>query len=360
MPTITVPDSFGGADHKVDVNLEESTQFANRLRKVAKERRKWAHANGVFCYRIYEADLPDYNVSIDAYVDVDLYDERCAGAPLDDPRARMSTYFRINEYEAPRNVDAGKAGMRFEDVLAIAPVVLGVDASQVFCKTRRRDKGGSQYADNDEPFTFTTREGGLAFEVALNGYLDTGLFLDHRTTRMMVGAMAEGKRFLNLFAYTGSASVHAAAGGAACTVTVDLSQTYLEWARRNMAANGFDNPRKHAFQRGDAMQWLRKAVDTGLKFDLVFVDPPTFSNSKRMGSSTWDVQRDHVGLLRLCRKVLAPGGTIVFSNNLRSFKLNEGEMRLMGLDIRNVSAESIPKDFERNPRIHQCWVLSRK
>ncbi|HAM14434.1 MAG TPA: bifunctional 23S rRNA (guanine(2069)-N(7))-methyltransferase RlmK/23S rRNA (guanine(2445)-N(2))-methyltransferase RlmL, partial [Eggerthellaceae bacterium] len=279
---IEIPDSAGGSPHAVDVLEQASEQFAARLRKVFKERRKWAAREGISCYRIYDSDLPDYAVAIDWYT----------GAGT----AHGNSYLHIAEYAPPSSVDADKARRRFQDVLAIAPVVCGIRPDHVFSKTRVRDKGGAQYRNaGTRPYVTTIQEAGHLFEVDLASHLDTGLFLDHRLTRALIGDKAHGTRFLNLFAYTGTASVYAAAGKAASTTTVDLSQKYLDWARRNMAANGFEAG-AHSFVKADVMRWITEARRTGERFDLVFVDPPTFSNSKAMGKRTWDVQRDHVEL----------------------------------------------------------------
>lgn len=343
--TVIVPDSAGGAEHVVEVLEPSSEQFAARLRKTAKERRKWAKREGVSCYRVYDADLPDYAVAIDVY----------PGAG----DADGNLYLHIAEYAAPSTIDPGKAQRRYDDVLALAPVVLGVRPDHVFSKVRRRDKGGSQYRDSGRrSYVTQVEEDGYRFEVDLAGYLDTGLFLDHRLTRELVGAKAQDKRFLNLFAYTGTASVHAAAGGARTTATVDLSQTYLDWAARNMAANGFEGP-EHTFERGDVMAWITEARRTGRRFDLVFVDPPTFSNSKAMGKRTWDVQRDHVELLIGVSRLLSEEGEAVFSCNLRSFKPDEEELAKYGVRIEDITAQTIPHDFERNPRIHKCYLVKR-
>lgn len=343
--TVIVPDSAGGAEHVVEVLEPSSEQFAARLRKTAKERRKWAKREGVSCYRVYDADLPDYAVAIDVY----------PGAG----DAEGNLYLHIAEYAAPSTIDPGKAQRRYDDVLALAPVVLGVRPDHVFSKVRRRDKGGSQYRDSGRrSYVTLVEEDGYRFEVDLAGYLDTGLFLDHRLTRELVGAKAQDKRFLNLFAYTGTASVHAAAGGARTTATVDLSQTYLDWAARNMAANGFEGP-EHTFERGDVMAWITEARRTGRRFDLVFVDPPTFSNSKAMGKRTWDVQRDHVELLIGVSRLLSEESEAVFSCNLRSFKPDEEELAKYGVRIEDITAQTIPHDFERNPRIHKCYLVKR-
>ena len=364
--TIEIPDMAGGAPHTVEVVEEASAQFAARLRKVFKERRKWAARECISCYRIYDADLPDYAVAIDLYT----------GAA----DARGNDYLHIAEYAPPSSVDAGKARRRFADVLTIAPVVCGIRPDHVFSKTRVREKGGGQYRNaGNRSYVTTIEEGGFRFEVDLAGRLDTGIFLDHRLTRELVGKLVreaverkrasgkgartdsagrEGVSFLNLFAYTGSASVYAAGAGAATTVTVDLSQTYLDWAKRNMEANGFSGA-AHIYERADVMRWITETRHTSRRFDLAFVDPPTFSNSKAMGKRTWDVQRDHVELLIGVSRILAPGGLAVFSCNLRSFKPNVDELAKYGVEIEDISASTIPEDFARNPRIHKCYLVRR-
>ena len=342
---IQVADMFGGAPHEVQVLEPASDQFAARLRKVFKERRKWAAREGVTCYRLYDSDLPDYAVAIDWYTG--------AGD------ARGNDYLHIAEYAPPSSVDAGKAARRFGDVLAIAPIVCGVRPDHVFAKRRVREKGGGQYRNaGTRPYPTTIEEGGYSFEVDLAGRLDTGLFLDHRLTRELVRECAKGTRFLNLFAYTGTASVYAAGGGAASTTTVDLSATYLDWARRNMAANGFTG-KAHEFVKADVLKWITQTRRTKQRFDLVFVDPPTFSNSKAMGRKTWDVQRDHVELLIGVVHLLAEGGQAIFSCNLRTFKPDVEKLERYGVAIEDVSASTIPPDFARTPKIHKCYRVHR-
>ncbi len=343
--SIVVPDSAGGADHVVEVHDKQAEQFAARLRKVAKERRKWARREGVSCYRVYDADLPDYAVAIDLY----------EGAA----EAAGKQFVHVAEYQAPSSVDPLVARRRFDDVLALVPVVLGVRPDHVFSKVREKSKGGEQYRNaGRRSYVTHTQESGFTFEIDLAGYLDTGIFLDHRVTRDIVGSMAKGARFLNLFAYTGTATVHAAAGGAARTTTVDLSQTYLEWAERNMELNGFKG-RNHEFVRADVMSWIRETRRSSDRYDLIFVDPPTFSNSKSMGKRTWDVQRDHVELLVGVSRILARGGVAVFSCNLRTFKPEVDELRRLGVELEDVTAKTIPHDYERNPRIHKCYLVRR-
>ncbi len=342
---LSVPDSAGGAEHVLFVQEPASDQFAFRLRKNAKERRKWARREGVSCYRVYDADLPDYNMAIDVYTG--------AGD------ASGVTFLHVAEYQAPSSVDADRARRRFEDALAIASVALGVRPDHVFYKVRRREKGGGQYREaRRRSYVTWTQEGGYLFELDLAGYLDTGLFLDHRLTRELIGSHARGARFLNLFAYTGSATVHAAGGGAVETTTVDLSPTYLDWAWRNMELNGFTGS-EHSFVRADAMDFITQARRSPQRYDLAFVDVPTFSNSKAMGRRTWDVQRDHVELLIGISRLLAEGGLAVFSCNLRTFRPNREALAKYGVALEDISAQTIPHDFERNPKIHQCYLVRR-
>jgi len=232
-----------------------------------------------------------------------------------------------------------------------AGAALGVPRERMALKQRLRGKGGEKYGRLEERGKFfEVGEGGLKFLVNLYDYLDTGLFLDHRPLRARVRELARARRFLNLFCYTGAFSVYAAAGGATETTSVDLSQTYLDWAARNLALNGFDLTR-NKLVRDDAISYLQ---NHSVMFDLIFVDPPTFSNSKR--AEDFDVQRDHVELLKLCGEHLLPGGTILFSNNFRRFKLDEAA--LAQFEIRDITTSTIPFDFERNPRIHRTWQLT--
>ena len=342
---VEVPDLSGGAPQRVEVLEQASEQFAARLRKVFKERRKWAAREGVTCYRVYDADLPDYAVAIDVYTG--------------SGDARGNTYLHIAEYAAPASVDPGKARRRFNDVLALAPVVCGIRPDHVFSKTRQREKGGGQYRNaGQRSYVTTVDEADYRFEIDLAGRLDTGLFLDHRLTRALIADKADGARFLNLFAYTGTATVYAAGGGARSTLTVDLSQTYLDGARRNMVANGFAG-KEHGYERADVVRWITEARRSGRRFDLIFVDPPTFSNSKAMGKRTWDVQRDHVELLIGVMHLLSEEGVAIFSCNLRSFKPYVEDLERYGVAIEDISAQTIPEDFARTPRIHKCYLVRR-
>jgi 23S rRNA (guanine2445-N2)-methyltransferase / 23S rRNA (guanine2069-N7)-methyltransferase len=284
---------------------------------------------------VYDADLPEYALALDLY----------------------EGWAHVQEYAAPPSVDPGRAAARLKDALATIPVVLGMDPGRVILKVRRKQKGPAQYERQAATGEFrVVHEGGLRFRVNLTDYLDTGLFLDHRPTRALIRGLAAGGRFLNLFAYTGAASVYAAAAGAVSTTTVDLSSVYLDWARRNMALNGFAEGRAHRFVRADCLAWLTSPHPE--RFHLIFLDPPTFSNSKRMGGQTFDVQRDHASLIRAAATLLARDGILLFSNNFRHFKMNRAA--LSQFMVEECSAATIPLDFERTPRIHTCWKIVRR
>ncbi|GMQ46502.1 bifunctional 23S rRNA (guanine(2069)-N(7))-methyltransferase RlmK/23S rRNA (guanine(2445)-N(2))-methyltransferase RlmL [Vibrio sp. 10N] len=308
--------------------------FSNRLKKNMAKIGKWAKKEGLDCYRIYDADLPEYNVAVDVYQDSLV----------------------IQEYAAPKSIPEETAKRRLTDIIRASIKVTGVDTNNVVLKVREKKKGSSQYNKlAQKSATMQVHEYGAQLIVNLHDYLDTGLFLDHKITRRKLGEMAQGKDFLNLFAYTGSATVHAALGGAKSTTTVDMSNTYLEWAKENMKLNG-QVGRQHQYIQADCLQWLAKANGS---YDLIFIDPPTFSNSKRMEQS-FDVQRDHVTLMRDLKRLLSAEGTIVFSNNKRHFKMDLDALEEIGLTAKNISDKTLPLDFARNKHIHNCWVISHK
>ncbi|MBO1519476.1 bifunctional 23S rRNA (guanine(2069)-N(7))-methyltransferase RlmK/23S rRNA (guanine(2445)-N(2))-methyltransferase RlmL [Oceanisphaera pacifica] len=305
--------------------------FANRLKKNIKGLEKWAKKEQIDCYRLYDADLPEYNAAIDRYQD----------------------YLVIQEYAAPKTIAQHKARGRFYDLVQATQAVTGVDGRKVILKVRARQQGREQYEKLDRRDQWMqVQEHNAQLLVNLYDYLDTGLFLDHRPIRKQLGEMAKGKDFLNLFAYTGSASVHAGLGGAKSTTTVDMSKTYLAWAERNMALNGLTG-RRHQFIQADCLNWLRKP---GEDYDLIFVDPPTFSNSKRMDAE-FDIQRDHIELLSLLSKRLRQDGVLIFSNNKRHFKMDIEALTELGLVAKDITKGSLPKDFVRNPHIHNCWEI---
>ncbi|MDD2056156.1 bifunctional 23S rRNA (guanine(2069)-N(7))-methyltransferase RlmK/23S rRNA (guanine(2445)-N(2))-methyltransferase RlmL [Pseudomonas sp. GD03860] len=310
---------------------EGGQMFANRLQKNLKQLGKWAKREQISCYRLYDADMPEYALAIDLYQD----------------------WVHVQEYAAPRSVDPEKAQARLFDALAAIPQALGIDQSRVVVKRRERQSGTRQYERQSTQGQFLeVSEGGVKLLVNLTDYLDTGLFLDHRPMRMRIQRESAGKRFLNLFCYTATASVHAAKGGARSTTSVDLSRTYLDWARRNLSLNGFSD--KNRLEQGDVMAWLQACRD---EFDLIFIDPPTFSNSKRM-EGVFDVQRDHVELLDLAVARLAPGGVLYFSNNFRKFQLDEHLAERYAVE--EITAQTLDPDFARNTKIHRAWRIQAR
>lgn len=313
-----------------------ATGFADRLRKNLKRLGRWARRNDISCYRIYDADLPEYNLAIDVYQN----DRR---------------WVHIQEYEAPRDIDARKSQSRLNAALAVIPRLLEIPPGQLFFKQRRRQRDSSQYErlSRGGP-QHSVREGRNLFLVNFTDHIDTGLFLDHRPIRNFIERQAPGRRFLNLFGYTGTATVCAARGGARRSVTVDLSNTYLDWARRNLEINQLGGQR-HELIRADVRQWLQE--NTQRRFDLIFLDPPSFSRSKRM-QGTLDVQRDHVDLIKAAMALLESGGELLFSTNLRKFRLNE--TALHSFVIEDITQATIPEDFARHPRIHRCYRLRHR
>jgi 23S rRNA (cytosine1962-C5)-methyltransferase len=311
-------------------------QLANRLRRVHRHLRKWARRTGVTCYRLYEKDIPDQPLIVDWY-----------------DGAAVCWAFERTRNETPADEEAWLAA-----VVEAIRAGLDLDAAQVFLKRRFRQQdrqgGDGQYHRLDQQgATRTVSEHGSLFEVNLSDYVDTGLFLDHRPTRLRVRGEAGGKHVLNLFAYTGAFTVHARAGDAAATTTVDLSNTYLDWAARNLALNRFVPDERHRLVRADCLQWL--AEPRAERYDLIVCDPPTFSNSKAM-HAPFRVDHDHPWLLGRCASLLAAGGTLYFSTNFRGFRLaGEG---LPDLAIEDISEASVPEDF-RNRKIHQCWRMTR-
>jgi 23S rRNA (guanine2445-N2)-methyltransferase / 23S rRNA (guanine2069-N7)-methyltransferase len=262
----------------------------------------------------------------------------------------------VQEYAAPATVDPEAARRRREEALAVLPEVTGVPLTDIRLRTRRKQKDGGQYAKLNRREEFhIVEEGGLQVRVNLDDYLDTGLFLDHRLTRQLIGKRASGKRFLNLFCYTGVATLHAVAGGAASSLSVDMSRTYLDWAAANLAQNQLQGP-QHALLQADAVKWLAEQP-TAAAFDLIFLDPPTFSNSARM-QDILDTQRDHAMLIGHCMRMLAPQGMLIFSTNAQRFELDSvisEEFR-----VADISAPTLPFDFQGNPRIHRCFELQRR
>ncbi|MEH6472996.1 MAG: bifunctional 23S rRNA (guanine(2069)-N(7))-methyltransferase RlmK/23S rRNA (guanine(2445)-N(2))-methyltransferase RlmL [Halopseudomonas sp.] len=309
--------------------------FSNRLRKNMKQLDKWARKQKIGCYRLYDADMPEYAVAIDRYND----------------------WLHVQEYAPPATVDPVKADERLKLVMNVLPAVTGVLPERIVLKQRRRQEGKAQYqrmAQQGE--FFEVEEGDARLLVNLHDYLDTGLFLDHRPIRKWIFESSRGKRFLNLFSYTSVATVQAGLGGASSTTSVDMSATYLEWARKNFALNGMSEKLNLTLQE-DCVAWLREAsTKQTAKYDLIFMDPPSFSNSKRM-RDVFDVQSDHVVLIEQAMKLLDQGGVLIFSNNLRKFKMDLEA--LAQYEVKDITGMSLDKDFERNKKIHNCWKITK-
>ncbi|TLX21568.1 bifunctional 23S rRNA (guanine(2069)-N(7))-methyltransferase RlmK/23S rRNA (guanine(2445)-N(2))-methyltransferase RlmL [Thermomonas fusca] len=315
--------------------LPEGAQMvANRLRKNLDKLARWRQQEQVSCFRAYDADIPEYACAVDVYTTVE-----------------GEMWLHVQEYAAPAEIPETTTRKRLNDLLLAVREVFALPRERVAVKTRSTGKGGSKYGHFDHRGQFlTVEEGAAKLQVNLFDYLDTGLFLDHRPLRARMAREARGKRFLNLFCYTGVATVQAAVEGAAQTTSVDLSATYLEWLADNLRGNGIGGTR-HRIAQADALKWLE--ADSG-EYDVVFCDPPTFSNSKR--ADDFDVQRDHVRLLRAAVARLAPGGVLYFSNNFRRFKLDEAALAEFA-QVEDISASTIPPDFARNARIHRAWRI---
>ena len=310
--------------------VPDPAALSNRVLKNQRHLGKWARREGIEAYRIYDRDMPEFPLAIDRY----------------------GEHLHLQVFERKRALDATLV----EEIHESLAARLQLPPTQVVIKHRQRQRGLDQYERQATAGTaFTVSERGLHFEVNLNDYLDTGLFLDHRDTRRLVRERSTGKRFLNLFAYTGSFTVYAAAGGARSSLTVDMSNTYQEWSRRNLALNRLDDPGRHRFARADVLTLLHQLHADGEQFDLVVLDPPSFSNSKRM-DGTFDVQRDQVKLLGATLDLLSPQGELVFSNNRQGFRLDPAIGRMVSVE--EITGRTLPPDFQRH-RPHRCWLLRR-
>ncbi|MCL4126756.1 UNVERIFIED_CONTAM: hypothetical protein GTU68_062297 [Idotea baltica] len=308
---------------------EGGKMFANRLQKNLKQLKRWIKDESIECFRLYDADMPEYALSVDIYKE----------------------WVHVHEYAAPSTVDPDKAQSRLFDALAAISSVLNVPSEHIILKRREKQQGNKQYQRRSAKEQFlTVNEGGVQLLVNLTDYLDTGLFLDHRPLRLRLQKEAKGKNFLNLFCYTASASVHAAKGGALKTTSVDLSKKYLDWAKNNLAINGFSE--KNELINNDVMKWLTEDHN---EYDLILIDPPTFSNSKKM-DNIFDVQRDHVQLIDLAMAKLTRKGVVYFSNNFRKFKLDE-ELNNRYV-VENITTQTLDQDFARNTKIHQAWRIT--
>lgn len=302
----------------------------NRLDKNQRQLGKWARREGLEAFRLYDRDMPEFPLAIDRYgnaLHAQVFERK---RPLEEA-----------QLEAIRDALMEHFDLRPE---------------QIALKTRKRQRGLAQYEKLAERApSFKVRERHLQFEVNLHRYLDTGLFLDHRDTRHRIAKLAAEKTFLNLFAYTGSFTAYAAAAGARRSVTVDMSRTYQEWSARNLAHNDLADPQRHQFVQSDVMTFLDRMTEAKAHFDLIVLDPPSFSNSKRMQAS-FDVNRDQLPLLRNTLQLLAPGGTLFFSNNHQSFRLDPTVETLA--DVQEITHQTVPRDFQRH-RPHRCWEMRR-
>jgi 23S rRNA (guanine2445-N2)-methyltransferase / 23S rRNA (guanine2069-N7)-methyltransferase len=315
--------------------------FANRLEKNLKRLGKMAQRAGVGCYRVYDADMPEYAFAVDRYV--------AAGS--------QAVHLQVQEYAPPREIQPEDAQRRRREALSTLPRVFAIPPERIHLRLRSRQSGAGQYqplhgsGGGAGAGPFAVEEGSLSFLVNLDDYLDTGLFLDHRLTRARLRESARNARFLNLFCYTASATVYAVAGGARASLSLDLSNRYLDWAGQNYALNGLDRT-QHRLERADCLEWLRDAAPD--QYELIFLDPPTFSNSKRM-QGVLDIQRDHLELIERCMLRLAPAGLLVFACNAQRFRLDEQVGRRW--QISDISTQTLPFDFARNPRIHRCFEI---
>lgn len=323
------------SSQKTNIEAPVAEEFANRLRKNLKNLKKWVESEGLEAYRIYDADLPNYNAAIDLYND----------------------YAVIQEYAAPKSVSPKTAHERLLNIMQVTRNVLGISGENIIVKKREIQRGEQQYEKLDEQnHTLTIHEYGAKYIVNLYDYLDTGLFNDHRLVRKFIRTHVKDLDFLNLFAYTGTATVQAALGGAKSTTTVDLSRTYINWAKENLRINNFSDKQKYQFIQADCLKWISEST---AKFDFIFVDPPTFSNSKRM-ETTFDIQRDHISLLTNLKRLLKPKGAILFSNNKKNFKLDLEPLKNEGFNIKDLSQETLSKDYIKAKALHNCWYLTLK
>lgn len=320
--------SFVYAEQESEWSAGEQ-MFANRLRKNIKRLGKWLKKYDYECYRVYDADMPEYAVAVDVY----------------------GPCVHVAEYSAPESIKVEDAVRRLNEVRRVLPLVFNIAPEKIIFKQRRRQRGAWQYKrEQSEGQELVVREGKAKFKVNLSDYLDTGLFLDHRPLRLHIASKVRDKSFLNLFCYTASVTVQAALGGARSSLSVDMSKVYLAWAKENFEINGIDAER-HRLVEGNCLEWVKNCAQ---RFDIILLDPPSFSNSKKM-EGVLDIQRDHVELIKASANLLNPGGLLYFSNNLRRFKLDADQ--LQNFDIKDISKSTIDEDFKRNKKTHRCWLI---
>lgn len=321
-------------EERLAAPLSAGAQMAyNRLVKNLEALKKPMEEQGVTCYRIYDADMPEYSAAID------MYDGR---------------FINLAEYAPPATVDREAAAKRLEELVLATERATGIDMENIFVKQRKEQKGSDQYnkLDNKGKF-YVAHENGVDFLVNFTDYLDTGIFLDHRPVRALIQENAKGKRFLNLFCYTATASLNAVKGGAVSTTNIDTSTTYLDWAMENFKLNGYPTSIENFFYKSDAIEYLWDTFD---RYDLIFCDPPTFSNSK--GRRPFDVQKDHARLIDAAMMHLEKDGLMIFSNNFRRFKMDD--YILDKYSVEDISERTIGDDFARDPKIHKCYLIRHK
>ncbi len=307
--------------------------FYEKLKGNVEKLKPIAESEGVTCYRIYDADIPEYAAAIDIY---------------------EGKWINLAEYAAPDSVNPEDAERRLNEMIFMTERVTGVDLENIYVKQRKSQKGKNQYTRLATSNRFNIiKENGLRMLVNFQDYLDTGIFLDHRPARELIQKMSDGKRFLNLFCYTGTATLNAIKGGAISTVSVDASSTYLDWAIENLRLNGYPTDIENFFYKSDVIEWLWDTYD---RYDLIFCDPPTFSNSK--DRAMFDVQRDHQKLIKAATMHLAPGGTLIFSTNFRRFKLDEAVFH--DYIVEDITDKTIGFDFQNAGNIHKCYIIKNK
>lgn len=377
-------DFSNGEKRTYSVLDEGAQQFADRLKKMYKQRRSAAQAQDVSCYRIYDCDLPDFALSIDMYTeDAGYLSEFGRG------HHEPAQFLMIDEYAAPREIDANKAKRRLYDAIQLASLICNVPYTRIYVHKRTRAKGGSQYSEQAQSLKTAPKarmnssddrdgrgaltripagahlidEGGLCFEVNFTERHDCGIFLDLRDIRSEIREMAKqthgSKRFLNLFAYTGTSTCYAADGGAKFTTTVDMSAPSLAWAQRNMARNGFTGS-EHEFVQADVLEWVQDMRHSANRWDLILCDVPTFSNSSRMKRSSWDVQRDHAELIITLSRLLTKNGKAIFSCNLRTFTLDADTLAKARVHVEPLGNASVPFDFARSKHVHHAFIITRE
>ena len=327
----------------IEENNPEAAALKNRLNKNHKHLARWAKRNGISCYRVYDADLPEFSFALDIYTNALKPDQ---------------AWYHLQEYQAPKTIEPEKAEHRIQLAQAVVKQVFAIDDKALFCKLRQRQRGKQQYEKQDmKGELLQVAEAGAKLLVNLTDYLDTGLFLDHRITRQMVFEQVRDKRVLNLFCYTGVVSVQAALGGAGQVTSADMSATYIKWAKENFELNELVDEKKYTFLQADCVDLLEHPERHGItdKYDLIFLDPPSFSNSKKM-DDTLDILRDHEALITQSMNLMYKKGKLIFSTNRKGFKLSPSVIK--NFKVTDITHQTIPEDFKRRPRIHQCWEIT--